>query len=80
MDRRRFFKSLAIGVAAVVVAPKLLVPKSKVDFRTYNMPDGTKITIAIDPRFDTPTYKFTNKQVFWIRFEEWKAYKNFYNI
>ena len=38
MNRRKFFKSLAIGATAVVVAPKLLASKSKLDGYTVAKP------------------------------------------
>jgi hypothetical protein len=44
MNRRKFFQSLTIGVAAAIVAPKLLIPKEKNKFITFTNPDGIKMT------------------------------------
>jgi len=56
MNRRKFFKSLVIGAAAIVVTPKLLISKPRLDGYSVPkpmigniLPNGTKFITYTDP-------------------------------
>jgi hypothetical protein len=79
MNRRKFFKSLVIGVTAVVVAPKLLVSKKSPELRMYSC-NGVKITLAHNPILDEPNiigYN-TGRGTLWIHKGEWDSINSWY--
>lgn len=81
MNRRKFFKSLAIGVTAVVVAPKLLTSKPRLDGYTVAKPQigGIKMqnSLPMIRKNDLIGYD-TGRGIFWIYKAEWDAQKSWY--
>jgi hypothetical protein len=77
MDRRQFFKSLAIGVPVAVIAPQLLIPEEKSKFITYTNPDGIKISLLHDPKLDDPIGFKSEGRFYWISKQEWDAEEQF---
>lgn len=74
MNRRKFFKSLAIGVAATIVAPKLLELSPKPDGYTVNKPMVHGIKLS-----DNIIGYDTGRGIFWIRKAEWDSQKSWYD-
>jgi hypothetical protein len=81
MNRRKFFKSLAIGVTAVVVTPKLLASKPKLDGYTVTKPQigGIKMQndLSMIRKNDLIGYD-TGRGIYWIHKAEWDAQKSWY--
>ena len=72
MNRRKFFKSLAIGAAAVVVVPKLLIPKPKLDGYSVLKPTIHGIKLPAVLGWDT------GRGTLWVRVEDWQAINSWY--
>ena len=82
MNRNKFIKIFGLGVGAAIVVPALLIKRNETKgpaMRTFTHPNGTKITMAIDPVFDNPNSVIVFPDTgTWIRKQEYDFMNEFY--